>query len=65
MEIGNEYIPLAVADLNAALFIFAIASAVYGITLAGWASTVRPFFGNRSCAQMISYEIALGFIIPV
>ncbi|MGB0328573.1 MAG: complex I subunit 1/NuoH family protein [Akkermansiaceae bacterium] len=70
MEIGNEYIPLAVADLNVGpLFIFAIASlAVYGITLAGWASNSKyPFFGGvRSCAQMISYEIALGLsIIPV
>jgi NADH-quinone oxidoreductase subunit H len=70
MEIGNQYIPMAVADLNVGpLFIFAIASlAVYGITLAGWASNSKyPFFGGvRSCAQMISYEIALGLsIIPV
>ncbi|NNC86942.1 MAG: NADH-quinone oxidoreductase subunit H, partial [Akkermansiaceae bacterium] len=51
------------------LFIFAIASlGVYGITLAGWSSNSKyPFFGGvRSCAQMISYEIALGLsIIPV
>lgn len=70
MEIGNDFIPMAIADLNVGpLFIFAIASlAVYGITLAGWASNSKyPFFGGvRSCAQMISYEIALGLsIIPV
>lgn len=70
MEIGGNFIPMAVADLNVGpLFIFAIASlSVYGITLAGWASNSKyPFFGGvRSCAQMISYEIALGLsVIPV
>ncbi len=70
MEIGGKFIPMAIADLNVGpLFIFAIASlAVYGITLAGWSSNSKyPFFGGvRSCAQMISYEIALGLsIIPV
>lgn len=70
MEFGETVIPMAIADLNVGpLFIFAIASlSVYGITLAGWASNSKyPFFGGvRSCAQMISYEIALGLsIIPV
>jgi len=70
MEIGGQFIPLAIADLNVGpLFIFAIASlSVYGITLAGWASNSKyPFFGGvRACAQMISYEIALGLsVIPV
>ncbi len=70
MQIGESWIPMAVADLNVGpLFVFAIASlSVYGITLAGWASNSKyPFFGGvRSCAQMISYEIALGLsIIPV
>tara|TARA_B110000305_G_scaffold52925_1_gene58082 strand:+ start:2040 stop:3308 length:1269 start_codon:yes stop_codon:yes gene_type:complete len=70
MEIGEHIIPLAVADLSVGpLFIFAIASlSVYGITLAGWSSNSKyPFFGGvRSCAQMISYEIALGLsLIPV
>lgn len=70
MELGSDFIPLAIADLNVGpLFIFAIASlTVYGITLAGWASNSKyPFFGGvRSCAQMISYEIALGLsIVPV
>ncbi len=70
MEFGDTVIPMAVADLNVGpLFIFAIASlSVYGITLAGWASNSKyPFFGGvRACAQMISYEIALGLsIIPI
>ena len=70
MEVGEHIIPLAAADLSVGpLFIFAIASlSVYGITLAGWSSNSKyPFFGGvRSCAQMISYEIALGLsLIPV
>ncbi|MCX8239414.1 MAG: NADH-quinone oxidoreductase subunit H [Akkermansiaceae bacterium] len=70
MEFGDTIIPMAIADLNVGpLFIFAIASlSVYGITLAGWASNSKyPFFGGvRACAQMISYEIALGLsVIPV
>jgi NADH-quinone oxidoreductase subunit H len=61
---------LTIADLNVGpLFVFAIASlSVYGITFAGWASNNKySFFGGvRSCAQMISYEIALGLsLIPV
>ena len=70
IEFGDLVIPMTVADLNVGpLFIFAIASlSVYGITLAGWSSNSKyPFFGGvRSCAQMISYEIALGLsVIPV
>ena len=70
MEIAGDIFPMAVADLNVGpLYIFAIASlSVYGITLAGWASNSKyPFFGGvRACAQMISYEIALGLsIVPV
>lgn len=61
---------LAIADIDVGpLFVFAIASlSVYGITFAGWASNNKySFFGGvRSCAQMISYEIALGLsLIPV
>ena len=68
---GREQpISMAIADLNVGpLFIFAISSlAVYGITIAGWASNSKfPFMGGiRASAQMISYEIALGLsIIPV
>lgn len=70
MVVGDNVIPMAIADLNIGpLFIFAIASlSVYGITIAGWSSNSKyPFFGGvRSCAQMISYEIALGLsVIPV
>ena len=61
---------LVIADVSVGpLLVFAIASlSVYGITFAGWASNNKySFFGGvRSCAQMISYEIALGLsVIPV
>jgi len=61
---------LVIADVSVGpLMIFAVASlSVYGITIAGWASNNKySFFGGvRSCAQMISYEIALGLsVIPV
>ncbi len=61
---------LVIADVSVGpLFIFAIASlSVYGITFAGWSSNNKYSFlgGVRSCAQMISYEIAMGLsIIPV
>jgi len=61
---------LVIADVSVGpLMVFAIASlSVYGITIAGWASNNKySFFGGvRSCAQMISYEIALGLsVIPV
>ncbi|MCP5536422.1 MAG: NADH-quinone oxidoreductase subunit H [Akkermansiaceae bacterium] len=63
-------IKLVIADIDAGpLFVFAIASlSVYGITIAGWASNNKYSFlgGVRSCAQMISYEIALGLsLIPI
>ena len=47
----------------AALYILAVASVgIYGIVLAGWSSgSTYPLLGGlRSCAQMISYEIAMG-----
>lgn len=69
---GSEFFgeKLVIADVSVGpLMIFAIASlSVYGITLAGWSSNNKYSFlgGVRSCAQMISYEIALGLsIIPV
>lgn len=67
---GWPVIKMVIADINVGpLFVFAISSfAVYGITLAGWASNSKyPFLGGvRSTAQMISYEICLGLsIIPI
>ena len=57
----------ALADINVGvLFIFAISSlGVYGIIMAGWASNSKyPFMGAlRSAAQMVSYEVSLGFVI--
>ena len=56
-----------VADINVGvLYIFAISSlGVYGIIMAGWASNSKyPFIGAlRSAAQMVSYEVSLGFVI--
>ena len=58
-------ITLYVADINVGvLYLAAIASiAVYGIVLAGWSSNNKYAMlgGMRSTAQMISYELALGF----
>ena len=55
------------ADLNVAvLYVFAISSLeVYGVIMGGWASNSKyPFLGSlRSAAQMISYEVSIGFII--
>lgn len=61
---GRE-IALQMADLNVGvLYIMAVTSiSVYGITLAGWSSNNKYAMlgGLRATAQMISYEIALGF----
>ena len=57
----------AVADINVGiLYIFAISSlGVYGIIMGGWASNSKyPFLGSlRSAAQMVSYEVSIGFVI--
>ena len=57
----------AVADINVGvLYLFAISSlGVYGIIIAGWASNSKyAFLGAlRSAAQMVSYEVSLGFVI--
>jgi NADH-quinone oxidoreductase subunit H len=60
---------LVLANVNAGLlFLLAITSLeVYGIIIAGWASNSKyAFFGAmRASAQMISYEIAMGFVFVV
>jgi NADH-quinone oxidoreductase subunit H len=56
-----------IADINVGiLFIFAISSlGVYGIIMGGWASNSKyPFLGAlRSAAQMVSYEVSIGFVL--
>jgi NADH-quinone oxidoreductase subunit H len=69
--IGWSVIPfsdtIVLADLNVGiLYLFATSSlSVYGIVMAGWSSNSKyPFLGGlRSAAQMISYEVSIGFII--
>jgi NADH-quinone oxidoreductase subunit H len=55
------------ADINVGvLYLFAISSlGVYGIIMSGWASNSKyPFLGGlRSAAQMVSYEVSIGFVI--
>lgn len=56
-----------VADLNVGiLYIFAISSLmVYGVIMAGWSSNSKyPFLAAlRSAAQMVSYEVSIGFVL--
>jgi NADH-quinone oxidoreductase subunit H len=56
----------AIADINVGiLYIFAISSlGVYGVIMAGWASNSKyPFLAAlRSAAQMVSYEVSIGFV---
>ena len=60
---------VALADINAGLlFLMAITSMeVYGVIIAGWASNSKyAFLGAlRASAQMVSYEIAMGFALVV
>jgi len=67
LQIFNYNIPLVVADVNIGiLFVLALTSlGVYAITFAGWSSGSKYSLlgGIRSAAQMISYEISMGFSI--
>ncbi len=68
---GWAVVPLAdgwvVADINVGiLYLFAVSSlGVYGIIMAGWASNSKyPFLSAlRAAAQMVSYEVSIGFVI--
>ncbi len=68
---GWGVIPLApgwvIADINVGiLYLLAMSSlGVYGIIMGGWASNSKyPFLGAlRSAAQMVSYEVSIGFVI--
>ncbi len=57
----------AIANINVGvLYIFAISSlSVYGIIMGGWASNSKyPFLSAlRSAAQMVSYEVSIGFVL--
>lgn len=69
--VGWSVIPLSenvvLSDINLGIiYLFAVSSlSVYGIIMAGWSSNSKyPFLGSlRSAAQMISYEVSIGFII--
>ena len=61
---GETYV---LADINVGvLYLFAVSSlGVYGIIMSGWASNSKYAFlgGLRSAAQMVSYEVSIGFIL--
>ncbi len=64
IPISND---LVLSDINVGiLYIFAVSSlSIYGVIMAGWASNSKyAFLGAlRSTAQMVSYEVSIGFVI--
>ena len=58
---------MALADINVGLLYILAASSlgVYGIIIAGWASNSKyPFYSAlRAAAQMVSYEVSIGFVL--
>ncbi len=58
---------LILADINVGiLYLFAVSSlSIYGVIMAGWASNSKYAFlgAMRSTAQMVSYEVSIGFVI--
>ena len=69
--VGWAVIPFGVgmvfSDLNVGvLYLFAISSlGVFGIIMSGWSSNSKYAFlgGLRSAAQMVSYEVSIGFVL--
>ncbi len=65
--LNEDGTPIVLADINVGiLYLLAISSlGVYGIIIAGWASGAQYSFlaAVRSAAQMVSYEVSIGFVI--